>query len=419
MARLTKEQLCQLMIENKVDKVWSWSKVNCFKNSWYEYYLKYIAKVKEDRANSIYTTTGGIVHSILEDFYTGKIKYEQMDENFEDGWTTAFDIAQLKFDRNNEEHNNKIADKYYNDLKHFFANHVPMKNKVIIEQFIKTMIGGNLFQGYIDACFKDDDGNINIIDFKTSSIYKGKKAENECGQLVVYALGMNQLGVPIDKIKIAWNFLKYVSVQVTQANGAVKVREIERAELGEKLQANAKTWLKKYCSSADEVDKYLKLLLETNDIKCLPKEVQKKYTISDCYVYIPLTDDLIKTWTDDILFNVKDIELREKDYADHKAKGLSELDCSKAFWDSDEMVQKNSFYFSTLCAYSPALHLPYKAYLDRLEQQKNGEDTFGGLGGSDLDSSTVTESVSTSNNQHSIGQNDENSEIDLSWLDNL
>ena len=417
--RKTWDELKQIMKEVGTDKLWSWSKINCFKNSWYEYYLKYIAKAKEDRANSIYTTTGGIVHSILEDFYTGKIKYEQMDENFEDGWTTAFDIAQLKFDRNNEEHNDKIADKYYNDLKHFFANHVPMKNKVVIEQFIKTMIGDNLFQGYIDACFKDDDGNINIIDFKTSSIYKGKKAENECGQLVVYALGMNQLGVPIDKIKIAWNFLKYVSVQVTQANGTVKIREIERAELGEKLQANAKTWLKKCCNSVDEVDEYLKMLLDTNDIKCLPEEVQKKYVISDCYVYVPLTDDLIKKWTDDILLNIKDIELREKDYTKRKAEGLSEVDCSRAFWDSDETVEKNSFYFSTLCAYSPTLHLPYKAYLDRLEQQKNGEDTFGGLGGFDSDSSTVVEGVSTTNNQHSISQNDESSEIDLSWLDNL
>ena len=417
--RKTREELQRIMEDVGVKRIWSWSKINCFKNSWYEYYLKYIAKAKEDRANSIYTTTGGIVHSILEDFYTDKIKYEQMDENFEDGWTTAFDIAQLKFDRNNEEHNDKIADKYYNDLKHFFANHVPMKNKVVIEQFIKTMIGDNLFQGYIDACFKDDDGNINIIDFKTSSIYKGKKAENECGQLVVYALGMNQLGVSIDKIKIAWNFLKYVSVQVTQANGTVKIREIERAELGEKLQANAKTWLKKCCNSVDEVDEYLKMLLDTNDIKCLPEEVQKKYVISDCYVYVPLTDDLIKKWTDDILLNIKDIELREKDYTKRKAEGLSEVDCSRAFWDSDETVEKNSFYFSTLCAYSPTLHLPYKAYLDRLEQQKNGEDTFGGLGGFDSDSSTVVEGVLTTNNQHAISQNDESSGIDLSWLDNL
>ena len=33
-----------------------------------------------------------------------------------------------------------------------------------------------------------------------------------------------------------------------------------------------------------------------------------------------LTDDLIKKWTDDILLNIKDIELREKDYTKRKAE---------------------------------------------------------------------------------------------------
>lgn len=83
------------------------------------------------------------------------------------------------------------------------------------------------------------------MDWKTSSIYKGKKAENECGQLVVYAIGLNQQGVPMDKIRICWNFLKYVSIQYEQANGAVKTREVERCKIGESLQTNAKMWLKK------------------------------------------------------------------------------------------------------------------------------------------------------------------------------
>ncbi len=48
---------------------------------------------------------------------------------------------------------------------------------------------------------KDKDGNYNILDWKTSSIYKGEKALNECGQLVVYAIGLHQMGVPFEKIK--------------------------------------------------------------------------------------------------------------------------------------------------------------------------------------------------------------------------
>lgn len=402
MARLTSEELQTLMKNEGVSRIWSWSKWNCFHTSPYEYFLKYILHKKEDRTDCIYTTTGGIAHDIMERRYTGKLPYEQMIDDFEDGWVTAFNIAEMKFDRNSPEKNDKISQKYYENLKHFFMNHTPLKYKPVIEQFVKAKIGDNLFQGYIDVCFKDDEGNFNILDWKTSSIYKGKKAENECGQLVVYAIGLNQQGVPMDKIHICWNFLKYVSIQYEQANGAVKTREVERCKIGESLQTNAKMWLKKL-GYTDQVDDYLKLLLDTNDIECLPKEVQEKYIISDCYVYVPLTDELINRWKETIISTINDIELRKKDY--------EETHSDKAFWDTDESVEAQSYYFSTLCGYSPNLHLPYKAYLERTEKAKDG-DVFSGVGSSTVESSPVAQTDKV------IHQKDTEN-VDLSWLDNI
>lgn len=402
MARLTSEELQTLMKNEGVSRIWSWSKWNCFHTSPYEYFLKYILHKKEDRTDCIYTTTGGIAHDIMERRYTGKLPYEQMIDDFEDGWVTAFNIAEMKFDRNSPEKNDKISQKYYENLKHFFMNHTPLKYKPVIEQFVKAKIGDNLFQGYIDVCFKDDEGNFNILDWKTSSIYKGKKAENECGQLVVYAIGLNQQGVPMDKIHICWNFLKYVSIQYEQANGAVKTREVERCKIGESLQTNAKMWLKKL-GYADQVDDYLKQLLDTNDIKCLPKEVQEKYIISDCYVYVPLTDELINRWKETIISTINDIELREKDY--------EETHSDKAFWDTDESVEAQSYYFSTLCGYSPNLHLPYKAYLERTEKAKDG-DVFSGVGSSTVESSPVAQT-------NKVIHHKDTENVDLSWLDNI
>lgn len=402
MARLTSEELQILMKNEGVSRIWSWSKWNCFHTSPYEYFLKYILHKKEDRTDCIYTTTGGIAHDIMERRYTGKLPYEQMIDDFEDGWVTAFNIAEMKFDRNSPEKNDKISQKYYENLKHFFMNHTPLKYKPVIEQFVKAKIGDNLFQGYIDVCFKDDEGNFNILDWKTSSIYKGKKAENECGQLVVYAIGLNQQGVPMDKIHICWNFLKYVSIQYEQANGAVKTREVERCKIGESLQTNAKMWLKKL-GYTDQVDDYLKQLLDTNDIECLPKEVQEKYIISDCYVYVPLTDELINRWKETIISTINDIELREKDY--------EETHSDKAFWDTDESVEAQSYYFSTLCGYSPNLHLPYKAYLERTEKAKDG-DVFSGVGSSTVESSPVAQT-------NKVIHHKDTENMDLSWLDNI
>ena len=396
MARLTGEQLQALMKKEGVDRIWSWSKINCFHTSPYEYYLKYIKKAKEDRANSIYVTTGGIAHDILEKLYTNEITYGQMAELFEDGWMVAAEIADLKFDRSDEERNEKIKDKYYENLVHFFSNHTKLEGKPIIEQFVKVKIGGNLFQGYIDIAFKDEEGYITIQDWKTSSIYKGAKAENESGQLVLYADALIQQGVPKDKIKIRWNFLKYASIQYQQKNGEIKTRDVERCKIGESLQSNAKTWLKHF---GYEPDEYLKEMLDTNSIDCLPEEVKAKYVISDCYVYINLTDELIKKWTDHVITIIQDIELREADYA--------ETHSDACFWDTDESVKAQSYYFSNLCGYSRNIHKPYDEYCKRFEAAQNGTDMFSGL----LGSETASKSSNVINNK--------SDDLDLSWLDNI
>lgn len=404
MSRKTREELKQIMETEGCTKLWSWSKINCFHTSPYEYFLKYVHKprIEEDRTDCIYTITGSFVHDILEKLYSGEIRYEEMIDEYNDGWITAFDIAKLKFDRNDEEKNEKIANKYYADLEHFFRNHTLIDNKLQLEQFVKVKIDNHLFQGYIDACYKDSDGNYVIIDWKTSSIYKGAKAENECGQLILYAIALNQMGVPFEKIKICWNFAKYVSVQYPQKNGTIKNREIERCEIGDKLQSNVKMWLKA-AGYEDEIDDYLKLLLDTNSIECLPEEVRSKYTISDCYVYVPITESLIERWTSYIKNTINDIEYRENEY--EKTNNI------KLFWDDSEQVEKESYYFATLCGYSPRLHLPYQEYLNKkAEEQENKNNIFANVG-------KETEDSSLKSRMEAYVSSD--IEEDMSWLEEL
>lgn len=360
------------MEQENCTRLWSWSKVNCFATSPYEYFLKYILHEKEDRQDCIYTTTGSLCHDILEKYYTGQVCYDNMINLFKSGWVMAHDVAQLKFDRNDEEKNEKIGNKYHKNLIHFFQNHTTIDSSPMVEQFVKIKINGNLFQGYIDCVFKDEDGNIHIVDFKSSSIYKGAKAEKECGQLVLYAIGVSQQGVPINKIKICWNFLKYCSIQYEQKNGAIKTRDTERCKLGESLQSNARMWLRSFEYTEEETDSYLMDLLDSNDIRVLPKEVQDKYVISDCYVYVPLTEELVNGWIDKVTSYIADIVKKENVY---ELTGNE-----KCFWDSDESVKEQSYYFATLCGYSANLHKPYKKYLDKLQSAR--PNVFGGVSNS-------------------------------------
>lgn len=394
MARLSYEELEKIKKKHGVQRLWSWSRMNTYMTSKFEYLLKYILKSKEDRCDSCYTTLGTICHDTLDKFYEGEIEYKDMIDDYNDGFTTAITIADLKFNRSDEEKNKSIGEKYNQNLIHFFQNHTVYKHKLLVEKPIVVNIDGNIFVGYIDGLYKDDDGNYTILDFKSSSIYTGKTLEENSGQLTIYGIGLHQMGIPYEKIKCCFNFLKYCTIKYEQKNGAIKYRNVERCKIGESLQSNAKTWLNHFKYKPDA---YLMQMLDTNSIDCLPDEVKEKYEITDCHVDIGLNEKLVQKWTNLIVTTLKDIELREQDYEETKS-----LNC---FWDDEESVKAQSYYFANLCSYSATKHLPYKAYLEKFEASKN--DMFGGLLGSDGVSSS---SAAIENN---------NDDLDLSWLDSI
>lgn len=396
--RLTSEQLQKVKDKYGVDELYSWSKVNTFMTSPFEFYLNYILHKKPDIDNCAYAPLGSCVHQVIEDYYSGRISYEDMIESFEDVWTTAIDIADLRFDRNDETKNDNIKNKYKEDLTYFFKNHTPLKNKVELERFLAAKIGDYVLQGYADAITKDDEGNFVIIDWKTSTKYSKKALEEHSGQLTVYAIALMQLGVPLEKIRCAFNFLKYCTVEYKQANGTIKTRDIERFELGEKLQSNIAMWLKKL-GYEEQMDDYLKMVIDTNSLDCLPEEIKQIYTLHDCYAYINLNEKLVEKWTNEIIAIIKDIELRKADWEETHSENI--------WWDTDESVKAQSYYFATLSGYSANLHKPYKAYLEKLEASQNGSGLFSGL----LGGNTVTSSSKVINNK--------NDDLDLSWLDNI
>ena len=394
MARLTYDELEKIKQKYNTERLWSWSRMNTYMTSKFEYLLKYILKSKEDRCDSCYTTLGTICHDTLDKFYEGEIKYEDMIDDYNDGFTTAITIADLKFNRSDEEKNKSIGEKYNENLIHFFKNHTVYKYKLLVEKPIVVNINGNVFIGYIDALYKDDDGCYHIIDFKSSSIYTGKTLEENSGQLTIYAIGLNQMGIPLDKIKVEFNFLKYCTIRYEQKNGAIKYRNVERCKIGESLQSNARTWLKHFKYEPDE---YLMKMLDENSIDCLPDKVKEKYEITDCHVDISLNNKLIQKWTDLIDVTIQDIELREKDY--------EEIKSVQCFWDDEESVKAQSYYFANLCSYSAQKHLPYKEYLEKYESNKN--NMFGDL-------LNITSSAPTTKVIESC-----TNEPDLSWLDNI
>lgn len=370
--RKTRDELNELCKKLNVDILDSWSKYHCYKQDKWEAFLKYVLHKKEDRTNGIYAVSGGYCHDIIEKLYSGEIEYKDMINMYEDSLLTM-NIAELKYDRNDAEKNEKIANKYESCIRHFFKNHNVIKQPHRIEHFITIRITDDIvLQGYIDFLFTekytDENGNektrIRIVDWKTSTRYSGKKIDSECGQLVIYAEGIRQvLDIPLEDIICEWNFLKYVTVTYEQKNGKKKDRYIERNVIGESLVNTAKMWLKEF-GYEDDMESYIDKMILDNTIDCLPKEVRDKFEIKDCYVQVPLSEEKIDELKSDIADTIHEFRDKEKEYKETKDEML--------FWQ--DVTDEDAFRLATLSGYSRALHKPYDAYLKDQDMFKNNTD---------------------------------------------
>ena len=399
--RKTNEELQALKEHYGVKELWSFSKVNKFLTSPYEYYLKYILHIKEDKRDGIYTTSGGTIHDILEKFYSGEIKYEDMITSYE-GALFLFDQAELKYNKTDEEKNAKIANKYEDCIRHFFKHHKRFEQKAMIEQFAVTKIGDNIFQGYIDFVFQDEDGTVTILDWKSSTIYTGAKVLKEGKQLLIYAQSLIQHGMPMDKIKICWDFLKYVNVSFVQQNGKPKTRQIERNVIGTSLASTIKTKMKatkKY--TEDEINSYLEFVVTTNSLDGLPEEISSQFTIEDCLVYIPLSEEILQNLNEEVISTIKSIDKCKELWYNKKESGADESELDLIWYDSEEQLKANEYYHWNLSAYSQTLHKPFADYVAKqalIKQEQN--NFFGGVSNEDSD-------------------NFQYAETDLSWLNNI
>jgi hypothetical protein len=364
--RLSYEQLEQIKKDLNVFDIYSFSKVNSFKTDAYGYFLKYILKVPEDRTDSIYNVVGTIVHDLTEEFQADKITREKMIETYKDK-TFELEALGYKFDRNDEDKNESISKKYHACNIHFLENFKKIEGiKGVSESSIIIRVGNFVFVGYIDYKHIEIENNeqyLYITDFKTSTIYKGEKIDKEKMQLLLYTLGHIQQGWDINKIKARWCFTKYVTVDVMEKKKTWKTRQIERNEIGSKLSASAKMWLKdtkRY--SEEEINDFLVDMLVNNSIDKLPDDVKEKFKISDCYVYIDITEEEIKELIQDFIETIHSMKIKEGEYLRSKD--------DKVFWT--EVTKENEYFLSVLSGYSTKHHKPYAEYLKQKELDSKG-----------------------------------------------
>ena len=361
--RLSKDEIQKIKDQNHTNTLYSFSRLSRWEQSRYEYFLNYVQHIKPDRNDCCYGSLGGAVHDILEKFYSddtesGELEYDDMLEEFDDAYFTNIEVLDLKFDRNVSEQNDKLAGRWYNNVRDFFLNHRTIPYQVKCEQPAVIKVNNGALIGYIDAVYDDGD-YLNIVDWKTSSMsgFTPDHIHEKSRQLILYALSFVQNGTPLEKIKCKYNMLKYCTITYRQRNGKIKSMNVERRLLNEKLVTPARIYLRQF---GYDVDEYSKEVLDYG-YNALPDDVKAEIKITDCWLEVPLDEKIVentKKWAEK---TIKEIEATIDEYYKTKDEAL--------FEDSIEAVEKESYYYSTLSSFSAELNPCYKKYLMSLEKK--------------------------------------------------
>ena len=365
--RLSNEEIHKIMEKNDCKYTLSWSKLNTFVEAPYSFYLKYVhnPRIPEEKRNS-YAFLGDVVHSGLEAFYAGTKDIDTIIDDFE---TKIMEqrLSDMNFVKD-EDKNSKIEQNYYSCIKHFLKNYKRKSKNSKLEVFVGYKFNDYFMQGYIDHMYPLIDENnyqyVVIEDFKTSTLYSGAKIEQNSGQLKLYAYMIHKnYNIPIDSIKIGWNFLKYVGVDIEQKNGKVKESKILRNELPDKLFQKMKTWAKHFKYSDDDIVKFYDIMKNNNEefkdvniFDGIPTEIAEKFNMHDCFVEIPFDEQVLTNFIQYVSDTIEDMSNKINLYKVTKD--------DKIFWSNIDA--SNSFYYLNLCGYTSKHHLPLREYLNKI-----------------------------------------------------
>ncbi|MET3505447.1 RecB family exonuclease [Halalkalibacter oceani] len=332
--------------------IWSFSKVNTLNNCVHSYYLERIEKVRQE--DNIYSLCGTVVHDILEDFYNNRIDFKDMLPKFESDFLNI-EISDFKFSSDQKKHDS-MSDKYKKCISHFLRTHKKMAEKVATEKELWIDLNGHVFMGYVDAIHKDDEGNIIITDYKTSTKYSTKKVEENQNQLLLYAYGLHQAaGIPLHKIKCRWGFLKYVDISYKLKNGKTKTTTGERHKWVEKIKTPLKKDLIQFeCLEDWQAQLRVEDLIEQNSLEGIHSEIADKYTLSDSYVEVDVNEQTISNMISDLTDLVKQILDKGKE---------------RENWSRGEIEKSEEYYCNVLCGVKKHCNY-YKDYLNKNKEEE-------------------------------------------------
>lgn len=169
----------------KRDKdIWSFSRLTSYDNCAYNFYKTYILKEKGD--DNFFSQLGTALHELCERVANGEIDCNESNELFHDNFYDFYTEAAPP-------HFIDLELSAYEKMSPYFSRSKYWKGNVLsAEKYVEYQLPSNEWmRGYIDLVIENKDG-VDLIDFKSSTPYKGKNLESKRMQLDLYAWAWKQ-----------------------------------------------------------------------------------------------------------------------------------------------------------------------------------------------------------------------------------
>ena len=218
---------------------WSFSRVKCFEDCPYRWYMKYICDLPEEPR--FYSSYGSFMHKLLESFYSGNVRKEDLPARFLCGFS-----ENVQGDRPSE----KIVSDYIDQGLSYLKSFIPLDMNVLaVEKRFDFEIGGVPFVGYADL-IGEKNGEIYVVDHKSKALSKRSGRSKPTKNDEEIDLTLRQLYIYADAVRQEYGSLpSYLCINCFR-NGNVIVEPFDRKAYEETL-----SWAKRSVESImDEND---------------------------------------------------------------------------------------------------------------------------------------------------------------------
>lgn len=370
MTRQTDERLEELKKSNI--PIYSISRLDCINRCLAEAYETYKKGNRGD--GNIYALCGSKVHEVLEGIVNGenteKDLYPAVIAELEEAEMLGYEFPKMA------DGSDGIRDKWVKDMSHFcYTYKSPDPTNLTTEElFIYESPKGHVLQGYIDLQKKNDDGSINIYDYKTSSLYTGSAIKEHGRQLVVYQMGLEQAGYNVQSV--AWIFLKYAEIRF-MGKKTVKSKEkteiskvVERCKIGSEMAKYVEQMMIEAGYDEVDIDVAICDFKLSNSFNDLPKDIADQFKLLPYVMKYEVTDEIkqeCEEYIDNTIEKWESLSDNEKDYPP--------LSFTKV--QKNGKVVDDLFYCSKLCSHGKTC-MYFHDYLDKLDARQ-ADDEFADL----------------------------------------